>query len=65
MEKVGFLDSDVKIALLDIEKRRSVIAQECLVVWDSMSGRLPSFQVFCQAYMGEKFREWVRKARWN
>jgi len=65
MKKVEFLDTDIHIAFIDIEKRRAEIAKDCLNVWDSMSGKLPSFQCFCQSYMWEKFNEWLEKARWN
>ena len=65
MEKIRYFDVDIRVAMEDINRQESKIANECLHVWDSMRGKLPSFQCFCQSYMCEKFNEWVAKARWN
>lgn len=65
MNQIDFIDIDLHIALIDIERHRQGIARECLEVWDSMSGRLPGFEGYCRMYMKEKFGEWCDKARWN
>uniref|UniRef100_A0A6H1ZUD4 Uncharacterized protein n=1 Tax=viral metagenome TaxID=1070528 RepID=A0A6H1ZUD4_9ZZZZ len=65
MERIGFIDIDIQIANEDISRCRARLAKDCLEVWDSMSGKMPSFPCFCRSYMDEKFKEWLGKARWN
>lgn len=65
MKKISFLDADMQVAMEDIERRKQEIVRECIKVWDSMSGKLPSFQGFCEMYMREQFKVWADKARWN
>lgn len=59
------VDTDIEVVLLDIMRVRQGIARECIKVWDSMEGKLPSFEGFCEFYMRQKWQEWVMKARWN
>ena len=65
MERVEITDRDMRIAVADVERRKEEIASECLKVWDSMSGKLPPFDKFCEMYMKDRFERWLRQARWN
>lgn len=67
MEEVeaGFLDADIRVAVADAERHRAEITDECIKVWDSMSGGLPPFEEFCRFYVSGAFKRWIGKARWN
>ena len=58
-------DTDVQVALKDIERKRGEIAEGCLRVWDTMEGVLPPFDEFCRFYVRGRFMRWYGKARWN
>lgn len=65
MEKVDFLGAGMQVALADVQRHMGRIVKECLVVWDSMEGKLPSFEGFCSFYVNDRFGVWRGKARWN
>jgi len=65
VKRVEFIDKDKQIVLGDIERHSRKIAIECIKVWDSMEGAMPSFAGFCGMYMQEKMKKWFTKARWN
>ena len=60
------LDSDIEVALLSIKRKQGELVEECLKVWDSMEGELPSFERFVGMYVGEKMGNWIKNGgRWN
>lgn len=65
MEKVEIHDRDFQVAVADVERHRAEITDECIRVWDSMSGKLPPFQEFCRFYVQDRFKRWIGRARWN
>jgi len=65
MQEIKFIDRDIRVALEDIRIHCQEISRECMKVWESMEGKLPTFESFCRMYMREMFGVWVRKARWN
>jgi len=54
-----------EVAIKDYEGHIEEMAKECIEVWDSMEGKLPSFGKFCEMYMNGKMMAWLDKARWN
>ena len=65
MKKDDLIDRDIQIALADIERHKRQVASECIKVWDSMEGRLLSFEGFSRMYMQEKMGNWIKEVRWN
>ena len=65
MKKIEFIATDIQVVLEDMQRKRQGIVKDCLRVWDSMGGKLPSFQGFCEMYMGEMFQKWIEKGKWN
>jgi len=65
MRRIDFLDVDIQVAIVDLGRKQQRIASECMKVWDSMSGKLPSFQSFCEMYMRERMEGLIGKVRWN
>jgi len=62
---VGYIDKDILVVLRAIERQRGKITTNCLKVWDSMGGELPSFKSFCEMYVTEKLGIWLGRSRWN
>lgn len=65
MKVVEFTGKDIQVAIADVERHKRQAATECIEVWDSMKGRLPSFEGFCRMYMEERWKAWVGKGRLN
>ena len=54
-----------EVAIKDYEGHIEEMVKECIEVWDSMEGKLPSFGKFCEMYMKERVKRWVEKGRQN
>lgn len=65
MEGLEILPREIQVVLADIRRHEEVVIGECLQVWDSMEGKLPSYGEFCRLYVKERMKVWGEKARWN
>jgi len=48
----------------EAEEEAEIVA-DCLKVWDSMEGKLPSFEGFLCMYVGERLSRREAARRWN